>query len=151
MKQFFQVCRELDADAYVITTVAGNYSIWHNDDMTIENRPLPSHLGGLFYHLAMVAWFARLAPKLIRFRSRRPHCDGKSELLVSIVLPQMVWHSDRSVVSLCPVAQILLRSTQLAHSVRTQSALDIEARESRARRVERHRATAFFSCRQHQY
>ncbi len=68
MKQFFQVCRELDADAYVITTVSGKYSVWHNGGLTIENRPLPSHLSGLMYHLAMVGWFARLAPTLIRFK-----------------------------------------------------------------------------------
>ena len=34
----------------------------------IENRPVPSHLRGATYHLAMVNWFARLAPKLIRFK-----------------------------------------------------------------------------------
>ena len=68
MKQFFEVCRELHADAYVITTVAGEYSIWRKDGLTIENRPLASHLSGIFYHLAMVGWFARLAPKLIKFR-----------------------------------------------------------------------------------
>src|SRR5215831_13227251 len=68
MKRFFMVCRELDAEAYVITTVAGDYSIWRSDNLTIENRPLPSHLSGLFYHLAMVAWFVRLAPKLIGYK-----------------------------------------------------------------------------------
>ena len=68
MKQFFQVCRELDADAYVITTVPGKYSVWHDDGLTIENRPLPSRLSGLMYHLAMVGWFARLAPTLVRFK-----------------------------------------------------------------------------------
>ena len=68
MKQFFTVCRELDAEAYVITTVAGEYSIWHKDGLTIENRPLASHLSGFSYHVAMVAWFVRLAPKLISFR-----------------------------------------------------------------------------------
>ena len=67
MKQFFQVCRELNADAYVITTVSSKYSVWHHDGLTIENRPLPSHLSGLMYHLAMVGWFARLAPTLVRF------------------------------------------------------------------------------------
>jgi len=68
MKQFFEVCKEINADAYVITTVAGKYSIWRADNLIIENRPLPSGLRGILYHLAMVAWFARLAPKLIRFK-----------------------------------------------------------------------------------
>ena len=68
MKQFFQVCRDLNAEAYVITTVAREYSIWHKDGSTIENRPLASHLSGVMYHLAMAGWYARLAPKLIQFK-----------------------------------------------------------------------------------
>ena len=68
MKQFFQVCRDLNAEAYVITTVAREYSIWHKGGLTIENRPLASHLSGIMYHLAMAGWYARLAPKLIQFK-----------------------------------------------------------------------------------
>ena len=68
MKQFFELCRETNADAYIITTVAGKSSTWRKDGLTIENMPLPSHLGGAFYHMAMVGWFARLAPKLIQFK-----------------------------------------------------------------------------------
>jgi len=68
MKQFFQVCQELNAEAYVITTVAGAYSIWQKDGLIIENRPLPSHFSGVMYHLAMAGWYARLAPKLIQFK-----------------------------------------------------------------------------------
>jgi len=68
MKQFFQVCLELNAEAYVITTVAAGYSIWRKDGLIIENRPLASSLKGAMYHLAMVGWYARLAPKLIQFK-----------------------------------------------------------------------------------
>jgi len=68
MKQFFEVCREIGADAYVITTVQSTYSLFKRNGLTIENRPLPSRLRGALYHLAMVLWFARLAPKLLQFR-----------------------------------------------------------------------------------
>src|ERR1700675_4157643 len=68
MKQFFEVCKEINADAYIITTVSGDYSICRKEAFVIENRPVPSHLQGVMYHFAMVKWFARLAPKLIRFK-----------------------------------------------------------------------------------
>ncbi len=68
MKQFFEVCKEFNADAYVITTVSGEYSICQKEAFVIENCPVPSHLRGAMYHLAMVIWFVRLAPKLIWFK-----------------------------------------------------------------------------------
>jgi glycosyltransferase involved in cell wall biosynthesis len=69
MKQFFQVCRDLDAEAYIITTVPGQHSLFKQEGFVIENFPLPSGYAGFSYHLAMAGWFARLAPKLARYRS----------------------------------------------------------------------------------
>src|SRR4029078_1638477 len=68
MKQFFQVCRDIDAEAYIITTVPGQHSQSQQEGFVIENLPLPSGYTGLLYHVAMIAWFARLAPKVARYR-----------------------------------------------------------------------------------
>src|SRR5690348_6723391 len=65
MKQFFQVCSDLDANAYVITTVPGTHSLVRKNHLVIENMPLPVNRKGISYHFAMAAWFARLAPKLM--------------------------------------------------------------------------------------
>ncbi len=46
MKQFFEVCKEINADAYVITTLPGDYSICQKGTYVIENRPVPSNCGG---------------------------------------------------------------------------------------------------------
>ena len=50
MKQFFTVCRELDAEAYVITTVAGEYSNWHKDGF--DNREPASRLSPEWFQLS---------------------------------------------------------------------------------------------------
>src|SRR4029079_1460187 len=70
MKQFFDLCTEMNADAYIITTVPGEYSIFRKEGFIIENRPVPSRLHGALYHLAMVNWFVRIIPKLVSFK---PH------------------------------------------------------------------------------
>jgi len=70
MKQFFDLCMEMNADAYIITTVPGEYSIYRKEGFIIENRPVPSRLYGALYHLAMVNWFVRIIPKLVSFK---PH------------------------------------------------------------------------------
>ena len=68
MKLFFQLCANLNAEAYIITTLPGEYSFWRKDGFSIENRPLAPQRMGLSYHFAMVKWFARLAPKLLQFK-----------------------------------------------------------------------------------
>jgi len=68
MKQFFEVCTAVNANGYVITTLPGEYSISQRGPFIFENRPVPSHLSGVMYHLAMIKWFARLAPKLLQFK-----------------------------------------------------------------------------------
>ena len=120
MKQFFELCRETNADAYIITTVAGKSSTWRKDGLTIENMPLPSHLGGAFYHMAMVGWFARLRAKTNTIQTRRIDRHRKPELLVFAVLSAMAWHTDHSVISLRPVASICTGPAQLAHFVDPQ-------------------------------
>jgi glycogen synthase len=68
MKQFLEICAELDAESYVITNLPGKYSICRMGWFTFENRPPASGLKGIRYHLSFVPWFARLTPKLLQFK-----------------------------------------------------------------------------------
>ena len=67
LMQFFDVCTELEAEAFVITTLPGLSSRNQLGNVTVENRPLPTGRG-LFYHLGMLWWMLALAPALMRFR-----------------------------------------------------------------------------------
>jgi glycogen synthase len=68
MKQFLQVCEDLDATAYVITNLPGHRTLSKRGRFIFDNHPNPSALKGVRYHLAFVPWFARVVPKIIRFR-----------------------------------------------------------------------------------
>lgn len=67
LMQFYELCSELDADALVITTLPGPFQRLHDQNISIENRPLPQS-NGLRYHLAMLKWMLALAPTLKRFK-----------------------------------------------------------------------------------
>jgi glycogen(starch) synthase len=67
---FFNVCSDIDAEAYLVTTLEGNYSRQRMGRFLIENRPTPSKLKGIWYHVANVLWLIRIIPKVVRFR---PH------------------------------------------------------------------------------
>jgi glycogen synthase len=58
----------LGADGYVITTLEGEYSHRKMGAMLIENRPPPSKLAGIKYHLAHLFWMIRLLPSLLLFK-----------------------------------------------------------------------------------
>src|SRR4051794_26228622 len=68
LSQFYQVCSELGADAFVVTTLSGQYSRCLMNGVLIENRPAPTGWRGALFHVASVAWVVRLLPSLIRFR-----------------------------------------------------------------------------------
>ena len=68
MKQFLEMCTELDAEAYVITNLPGKYSICRMGQFIFENCPPSSGLKGIRYHLSFVPWFARLTPKILKFK-----------------------------------------------------------------------------------
>lgn len=70
LNQFYQFCSDLNAEAYVITTLPGHYFRRRIGKVTIENRPEPQGLRGLPYHLAMVRWFIHVLFALLRFRPR---------------------------------------------------------------------------------
>jgi glycogen synthase len=66
--QFYQACANNAAEGYVITTLPESYSYQQVGNFVIENRPTPSGLKGLFYHLGSCIWILKIVPKMIRFR-----------------------------------------------------------------------------------
>jgi glycogen synthase len=68
MKQFLQLAEDLDAESYVITSRRGEYSEVKCGRFVFDNHPNPVGLKGAMYHLAFVSWFARILPKIIRFK-----------------------------------------------------------------------------------
>ena len=69
MSQFYEVCHELGAEIYVVTTRPPLFNRKKLGAVLIENWPAPNHdkLGGIRYHFAVVSWFLRLVPGLLRF------------------------------------------------------------------------------------
>ncbi len=68
MKQFIQLCDDLDAETYVITNLQGQRSACRRGRFIFENHPNPDGLAGVKYHLAFLCWFARVIPRIVRFR-----------------------------------------------------------------------------------
>jgi glycogen synthase len=68
MKQFLQLAEDLDAESYVITSRAGEYNEQRCERFIFDNYPNPIGLKGAMYHLAFLPWFARIVPKIIRFK-----------------------------------------------------------------------------------
>jgi glycogen(starch) synthase len=68
LRQFYEVCSELESEGHVITTVPGRHSCRRMGKFLIENRPTPSISIGAFYHLSMAYWFVRLLARLLRYR-----------------------------------------------------------------------------------
>jgi glycogen(starch) synthase len=78
LKQYYEICAELDAEGYVITILPGKFSTNRVGRFLIENRPLPDTLKGLLYHFEIFVWFARLMVGLFRF---------KPDILIVTALP----------------------------------------------------------------
>src|SRR4051794_7693870 len=68
MKQFLQLAEDLDAESYVITSLSGEYRQVRCGRFVFDNHPNPIALRGALYHLAFLPWFARILPKIIRFK-----------------------------------------------------------------------------------
>jgi glycogen synthase len=68
MKQFLQLAEDLDAESYIITSRAGEYNERRCGRFTFDNHPNPVGLKGAMYHLAFLPWFARVVPKIVRFK-----------------------------------------------------------------------------------
>jgi glycogen synthase len=68
MKQFLQLAEDLDADSYVITSLPGKYEERNCGRFIFDNHPKPVDLKGVTHHLAFLPWFARVVPKIVRFK-----------------------------------------------------------------------------------
>jgi glycogen synthase len=68
LTQFYQVCADNGAEGYIITTLPGSYNCQKVGSFLIENRPTPSGLSGLFYHVGFCIWILKIVPRMIRFR-----------------------------------------------------------------------------------
>lgn len=67
--QFYNICRELDAQAYVIS-YHKDKKIVHDGQFTIEHRPIPLYnLSGIFYHLGYVWYGLGLVVCAVRFKA----------------------------------------------------------------------------------
>jgi glycogen synthase len=68
LRQFFQACENYSAEGYVVTTLQGSYSRQCLGNFIIENRPTPTELSGLRYHIAYIIWTIKILPCMVRFR-----------------------------------------------------------------------------------
>jgi glycogen synthase len=68
MKQFLQLSEDLDAESYIITSLPGKRTERRCGRFIFDNHPNPTRLSGIMYHLAFLPWFARIVPKIIRFK-----------------------------------------------------------------------------------
>ena len=67
--QFFEVCHQLDAQAYVISSNE-NEQLLHEGRFTIEHRPIPlSKASGILYHLGQLWYGLKLIATAIRFQA----------------------------------------------------------------------------------
>jgi glycogen(starch) synthase len=68
LKQFFQLCIDLHADAYIVTNLPTKFTRATKGSFIIENRPNPRGWRGLAYHITMIGWYLGLVPRLLMFR-----------------------------------------------------------------------------------
>ena len=67
LTDFFELCTDLDATGYVITTLNSEYGCHRVENFIIENRPQPSQFKGIYYHIANAFWLIRMLPAIFRF------------------------------------------------------------------------------------
>jgi len=68
LRHFYQVCREFEAEGYVIMASPGNYSCNSVPGFTFENRPHPSNEGGIRYHISSIIWIISITLRMLRYR-----------------------------------------------------------------------------------
>jgi glycosyltransferase involved in cell wall biosynthesis len=86
--QFYDVCRELDAQGYVIASCRTPGRV-HDDRFTIVHRPIPYETGpGALYHLGQVWSALRLIGSALAFRADvAVVCNGMAHWFPLILLP----------------------------------------------------------------
>jgi glycogen synthase len=68
LTQFYQACADYGAEGYVVTTLPEPYNRQRIGRFIIENRPTPSGLSGIRYHIAYCIWIIKIVPRMIRFQ-----------------------------------------------------------------------------------
>jgi glycogen synthase len=68
LTNFFELCSNLGATAYVITTLGTKYGCYRAENFVIENRPQPTQFKGIYYHVANAFWLIKMLPTIFRFR-----------------------------------------------------------------------------------
>lgn len=86
--QFYEVCRALDAQVYVISSNRDK-KLLHDGRFTLEHRPNPlSSASGILYHLGQVWYGLRLIASAIRFRANAAVvAEGTTYWFVLSLLP----------------------------------------------------------------
>lgn len=68
VRDFFEVCSDLKAEGYLITTLPEKHHRQQFGQFLIENRPMPQRLSGILYHFGTAFWLVRTIPAIVRFR-----------------------------------------------------------------------------------
>lgn len=86
--QFFQVCRAIDAQAYVISSCPQKKYL-HDGRFILEHRPIPLRkASGILYHLGQVWYGLQLIASAIHFRANAAIvADGTTHWFVLLLLP----------------------------------------------------------------
>lgn len=86
--QFYEVCRALDAQGYVISSSREKKG-WHDEQFTLEHRPIPFRFSsGLPYHFGQLWYGLRLIVSALRSRSQAVVvADGTTHWFVLSLLP----------------------------------------------------------------
>lgn len=88
--QFFEVCRELNADAYVISSHQDSQKI-QDGTFTLEHRPIPfRNASGPLYHMGQIWYGLRLAMTAMQFRADvAVVADGTTHWFMLSLLPRL--------------------------------------------------------------
>ena len=86
--QFYDVCRALDAEVYVISS-SRERQILHDGQFTIEHRPVPlNQASGVLYHLNFIWYGLGLIFTAVRFRANvAVVADGTTHWFILSLLP----------------------------------------------------------------
>lgn len=86
--QFYEVCRALDAQAYVISSCSEKKFL-RDGQFTIEHRPIPfRRASGLLYHLGQLLYGLQLIASAVRFRANAAVvADGTTHWFILSLLP----------------------------------------------------------------
>ena len=90
--QFYDLCRELDAQALVISTCSRRASI-RDGRFTIQHRPIPLRTrSGVLYHIGQLLHELRLVGAALRFRADVVVVGGYGHWFAFLMLPMLGIH-----------------------------------------------------------